>query len=200
MKMNALGRLMLNSPGRAYAQRRHVIPLMARIGGRLDGCEVLEIGCGRGVGAELLLQQMGAAHVEAIDLDPLMVSRAAARLRGRPTNVECGDMTQMRFDTASFDAVVDFGAIHLEPEWQLAVKEIGRVLRPGGRFLFEEIVGRTYRAVVPLATGRRIVGALTGPVFLAELRACGFEPLGVRRPALAISGAVGDLVGAARVR
>jgi SAM-dependent methyltransferase len=96
--------------------------------------------------------------------------------------------------------VVDFGAMHLETEWHLAIKEIARVLRPGGRFLFEEIVGRAYRALVPLATGRRILGALTAPAFLDELDGAGFEIVGLRRPRLAaLSGTVGDLVGAARM-
>ena len=197
--MNALGRMALNSPGRAYGQRHYVVPLMARLGGRLEGCHVLEIGCGRGVGAGLLLEDLGAAYVEAVDLDPRMVAKAAAHLRGRPATASAGDMTRLCFDTASFDAVVDFGAVHLEPDWRRAVAEIARVLRPGGRLLFEEIVGRAYRVVVPLATGRRIAGALTGPGWLAELQGAGFEIMAVRPSgAAALTGAVGDLIGAAR--
>ena len=161
---------------------------------------MLEIGCGRGVGARLLLEELGATYVEAIDLDPLMVAKAAARLRGQAATVSTADMTSLPFEPAGFDAVVDFGAVHLESDWRAAVKEAGRVLRPGGRFFFEEIVGRAYRAVVPLATGRRVAGALTGPAWVEELRGAGFEMMSVRTSGpVALTGAVGDLIGVARL-
>ncbi|HEX7794194.1 MAG TPA: class I SAM-dependent methyltransferase, partial [Vicinamibacterales bacterium] len=42
----------------------------------------------------------------------------------------------------SFDAVFDFGILHHIPDWQKAVREIARVLRPGGLFFFEEVTGQ----------------------------------------------------------
>jgi SAM-dependent methyltransferase len=196
--MNGLGRTVLNSPARAYAQRHVVLPMFERFAGRLDGCDVLEVGCGRGVGAALLIDYLGAARVNAIDIDPVMVSKAAIRLRHESAVVELGDMTQLPFRDARFDAVVDFGAMHLEPRWRLAVGEIWRVLRPGGRFLFEQIVGGPYRVMAPLATGRRIPGALTEQSLCAELVANAFDLRAVLRPRMAsLTGTVGDMVGLA---
>ena len=40
------------------------------------------------------------------------------------------------------DAVVDFAALHHVEDWQRAVSEVRRVLRPGGRFLFQEVTSR----------------------------------------------------------
>ncbi len=47
--------------------------------------------------------------------------------------------TSVPASDASFDAVFDFGIIHHVPDWRAAVGEVRRVLRPGGRFFFEEV-------------------------------------------------------------
>jgi SAM-dependent methyltransferase len=112
VRMNAFGRGTMNSSFRAFAQRHYLVPQMLRLGGSRDGCRVLELGCGRGVGTELILDEMGAAEVDALDLDPIMVDKARGRLGDR-ARVEVGDMTDLSAPDASYDAVVDFAAIHL---------------------------------------------------------------------------------------
>ncbi len=42
-------------------------------------------------------------------------------------------------EDAAFDAVFDFAIIHHVPDWQAAITEIRRVLKPGGRFYFQEV-------------------------------------------------------------
>ena len=109
MKLNRLGRLGLNSSTRAFVQRHAVAPLLERLGGRVAGGRVLELGCGRGVGGEIILDRFGAAHLELIDIDPDMVERARRRLAGRPaTLVRVGDATRIEAPDGSFDAVFDF--------------------------------------------------------------------------------------------
>jgi len=62
--MNRLGRAVLNSPARASAQRRYVVPAMRRIGGPLEpGSRVLEIGCGRGAGSALIVDGAHSGRV-----------------------------------------------------------------------------------------------------------------------------------------
>jgi len=50
------------------------------MGGPATGGRALEIGCGRGVGVEIILDQFAAASVDAFDLDPRMIERARKRL------------------------------------------------------------------------------------------------------------------------
>ena len=47
MKMNQLEKLAMNNPVRTLIQRHFEAPLLERLGGRLEGLEVLEVGCGR---------------------------------------------------------------------------------------------------------------------------------------------------------
>lgn len=142
MKLNFAETLLVNNNVRAVVQRLYEGPLLRRVGGPVRGGVVLEIGCGRGAGVELILRQFDAAHVYGIDLDPLQIERARKRLqnkcRGRFTLMQ-GDVERLSFADSSFDAVFDFGALHHLADWQRGIAEIGRVLKPGGTFFFEEV-------------------------------------------------------------
>ena len=142
MKLNFAERLLVNNSARALVQRFYEGPLLRKLGGSVEGLRVLDVGCGRGVGVQLLLQQFGAAHVHGIDLDPRQIERAqkrlATRFGGRFT-LGIGGVERLPFDNEMFDAVFDFGMLHHVPVWQDGVAEIRRVLKPGGRFFFEEV-------------------------------------------------------------
>ena len=111
MKMNTLEKLAMNNPVRLLIQRHFELPLLQKLGGRLDGMSVLEVGCGRGVGTELLFKQLGAAKVHAIDLDESMLKHARKRLaKYSPTQLklETGDVTDIDAPNQSYDAVFNF--------------------------------------------------------------------------------------------
>jgi ubiquinone/menaquinone biosynthesis C-methylase UbiE len=94
------------------------------------------------VGTEIILKRFGAADVHAFDLDRDMVRRARQRLAAYPpgrVTLYQADVTAIPEPDAGFDAVFDFGIIHHVPAWRVAVADIHRVLRPGGRFYFEEV-------------------------------------------------------------
>lgn len=115
----------------------------------------------------------------AFDLDPAMVAKARRRLRAYPperVHIGVGDATRIAAEAASFDAVFDFGAIHHIPVWQDAVGEIARVLRPGGRFFFEEVTTHalnrwTYRTFFDHPKENRF----SAPQFIAELERRGLS-------------------------
>jgi SAM-dependent methyltransferase len=197
--MNRLGRAVLNSPGRAMAQRRWVVPTMRRLGGGLEGCHALEIGCGGGSGSRLIIGLLHAELVDAIDIDPVMVRLAARRL-DRPGRVAVGDMVCSGAAAGSYDAVVDMGAIHLEPRWREALSEVRRVLRPGGRLYFEEIVRPGRQLVSSVATGRRVPLDFALPALLGELDALGFDVVGLETQGwVSLTGLVGDVIGVATI-
>ena len=85
MKLNGVERALMNNPIRAAHQHHREAAWFQRLaGGSLASQHVLEVGCGRGVGAEVILDRLGAAEVTAFDLDESMVDLASKRLRGRP--------------------------------------------------------------------------------------------------------------------
>src|SRR5262245_25765707 len=140
MKLNSIERAAMNNPLRAAHQHRREAAWFRRLaGGSLAGQHVLEVGCGRGVGSEVLIDRLGAERVTAFDLDDSMVELARKRLHGRPVELSVGDACSIEQAAGSVDTVVDFGIIHHVPDWQQAISEMARVLRPGGLVLFEEI-------------------------------------------------------------
>ena len=94
--------------------------------------DVLEIGCGTGVHARLLAE--AGANVTAVDLTPTAVelTRKRLELHGLGADVREADAERLPFADASFDFVWSWGVIHHSESTERAVREIARVLRPGG--------------------------------------------------------------------
>ena len=97
----------------------------------------LEIGCGRGVGVEIIFDLFSAATVDAFDLDPKMIELAGKRLKSRGDRVSLwvGDATHIEAPESTYDTVFDFGIIHHIPDWRKAVAEVHRVWCPEADFM-----------------------------------------------------------------
>ncbi len=147
MLLNAVEKALMNNPVRAAVQRHFEARRLLAMGGPMAGGRALEMGCGRGVGTELVLDRFGAERVDAFDLDPRMVDLARKRLarRGDRVRLFVGDAARIDAPDAAYDAVFDFGIIHHVPVWRDAVREAYRVLKPGGRFYAEEVLERFIR-------------------------------------------------------
>jgi SAM-dependent methyltransferase len=108
-----------------------ILPLAAEhlVGAR----EVLDVGCGEGQVARLA-GSVGASRV--VGVDPTWGQLAAARHRAGAPAYGAADAAALPFVPGSFDAVVACLVFEHIDAVDDAVAEVGRVLRPGGRFLF----------------------------------------------------------------
>jgi ubiquinone/menaquinone biosynthesis C-methylase UbiE len=129
--------------------------------------EVLEVGAGSGAMAAELLTRYDQPTLTVTDFDPAMVDAASVRLArfGDRVMVRQADATALPFADRSFDAVLSWVMLHHTVEWEKALAECVRVLRPGGH-----LVGYDLLATAPLRLlHRRHVDHLR-LMHLAELR------------------------------
>ena len=160
-----------------------------------EGDDVLDACCGTGDLAIAAWKKAGAGHVVGLDFSERMLERA--RRKAPELEFVQGDVLALPFEDASFDsAVVGFGVRNVD-DLEAALKELRRVLRPGGRVGILEITTPRgvlkpfyklwFDHIVPLL-GRLLPGGdaytylpasvrrFPGPEALAELLgSCGFE-------------------------
>lgn len=109
-----------------------ILPLLAA---ELQGStRMLDVGCGEGQVARLAARLPGMELV--VGVDPTSAQVIEAKQRGGGVLVGRSDAAALPFSNGSFDAVVACLVFeHIEAVDE-AIREVGRVLRPGGRFLF----------------------------------------------------------------
>jgi len=111
-----------------------IMPRIDRNALELKGKHLLEVGCG--LGFESLEYMKRGVCVTATDLTPSAValSRRHFELAGvHPTAVLVADVLDLNFPARTFDGVSATGVLHHTGDTRRAIREIHRVLKPGGR-------------------------------------------------------------------
>ena len=103
--------------------------------GDLKGARVLDVGCGDG--ALACAAAARGAVVTGVDPDPAMLAAACARAKHDGANVHFmeGRIERLPFADATFDVVATITVLCFVADAQRAVREMARVLRPGGRLV-----------------------------------------------------------------
>jgi ubiquinone/menaquinone biosynthesis C-methylase UbiE len=150
MKLNALERVFVRSPMRRAMQAlvvqwlRAVMPLP-------PGSDILEIGCGAGAGARMVTRQFKPRRLFLTDLDPLMIRLARVAVE-QNTTTSTGfcicDAARLPFHEDSMDAVFGFGFLHHVAAWRDGLREVHRVLKPGGVYYMEEYYPSLYQNII----------------------------------------------------
>jgi SAM-dependent methyltransferase len=133
--------------------------------------EALELGSGTGFFLLNLMQAGVASRGHVTDLSPGMVDAAVRNAQGLGLDVDgrVADAESIPYDDASMDLVVGHAVLHHVPDVELAMYEVLRVLKPGGRFVFAgepTTVGDWYAR----GLGRLTWRATTRVTHLAPLR------------------------------
>jgi ubiquinone/menaquinone biosynthesis C-methylase UbiE len=116
---------------------------------------VLDLGCGTGQLAHRLAAGRDVA-VYGCDFSPGMLAQASRR-DGAVRWVR-GDAGRLPFRAGAFDAVVSTEAFHWFPDQPAALREIARVLQPGGRLLLTVVVPPLGLIREAAAVASRLVG------------------------------------------
>jgi len=125
--------------------------------GRIEPGEVvLDLGCGAGTDLLIAAQMTGPdGRAIGVDMTTTMLTcvRESAAEMGL-TNVELHEtlIEQLPLEDASVDVVISNGVLDLVPDKEAVMDEIDRVLRPGGRVQFADVV--IHREVSEDARGR----------------------------------------------
>ena len=98
--------------------------------------KLLDVGCGTGYLFELLLPQRRAEY-HGLDLSPQMLKVAASKFDGGVTLVE-GSADRLPYEDESFDVVTCVQSFHHYPAPDKAMREVLRVLKPGGLYILSD--------------------------------------------------------------
>lgn len=110
-----------------------IFPLIGDVRGKL----VLYAGCGEGYNARKLAQL--GAKVTGVDISPRMIQFAKEKEQENRLGIEyhVSSFCDMKiFSDRSFDMIISFMALMDGPDYDGAIKEIRRVLKPGGNLVF----------------------------------------------------------------
>lgn len=182
MKLNWAERWAVNNPMRVLEQGieirrlKRMLPLS-------PGFDALEIGCGRGAGARVILKEFRPSRIHAMDVDGEMIGKAKrylSRAEQQKITLFTGDAVALPIKTQSQDAVFGFGYLHHVQDWRTALAEVARVLKPEGVYFLEELYPSLYQNFItrhillhPAAdrfTGDQLRRALTDAGF--SLKGC----------------------------
>ncbi len=109
-----------------------------------SGESVLDIGCGSGVDTLIAAAMVGkSGKAVGIDMTAEMIGRAKENLSRTDldnTQFQEGTAEALPFSDQSFDVVISSGVFNLVPDKAKGLKEVYRVLKPGGRFMIADQV------------------------------------------------------------
>ncbi len=129
------------TPGAVFNQLQDFNPLrlsyFQEMAGPFRGKSILDVGCGGGILAEEFARD--GAQVTGIDLSRASIDQAQrhARIGGLTIDYQVADAADMPLPAASFELVVASEVLEHVPDLEGTLREVSRVLKPEGLFLFD---------------------------------------------------------------
>lgn len=121
----------MQSGWRRWYIRRIELATFRKFGLRIEGRDILEVGCGSGYAASLLTAEAPRSYT-GLDIMPEQLALARERKLPSARFVEGSADDLSAFPDGSFDAVLDFCILHHVEGWRSFFDECRRVLKDGG--------------------------------------------------------------------
>ncbi len=109
----------------------------------LQGLRVLEVSCGHGGGASYIARYLKPESMHGVDRNGRAIALCRQRHHVAGLEFSCGDALALDFADQTFDVVVNVEASHCYPDMPRFLREVVRVLRPGGHFLYADFRQKT---------------------------------------------------------
>ncbi|MGE3271556.1 MAG: class I SAM-dependent methyltransferase [Chloroflexota bacterium] len=126
----------IDEPNRLWIQLYHHVATLID----LSGQNVLEVGCGRGGGAAYIKKYLGPSTMVGMDLAEKAVEFCRQTHRTDGLRFMQGDAERIPSDDRQFDVVINVESSHCYPSLDAFFREVKRVLRPGGHFLYADVM------------------------------------------------------------
>lgn len=104
----------------------------------LKNKDIYEIGCGRGGGLEYITRHFSPATAKGIDLDIQAITFCNRHYALKGLSFLQGDAQKLPLGNNSCDVVINVESSHRYPDMKLFLREVYRILRPDGYFLFTD--------------------------------------------------------------
>ena len=116
---------------------RRLYPFMLNEVIHIFGDEVLDLGCGTGAFMKDVLSEDSHRHVVGVDISENMISQAKRKLKDKAVFL-LADAQDIPLADHSIDLIYCIDSFHHYPHPELVLKELHRILKPGGTFLLGE--------------------------------------------------------------
>jgi SAM-dependent methyltransferase len=160
-----------------------------------EGERVLDLGSGGGIDVLLSARRVGpTGKAYGLDMTDEMLALATANAAAAGvTNIEWlkGHIEAIPLPANSIDVVISNCVVNLADDKPAVFREIGRVLRPGGRIGISDIVADDSLTVEQRLERGSYAGCIAGALSFSEFRS-GLEAVGLTGVSLTISHAVAD--------
>jgi ubiquinone/menaquinone biosynthesis C-methylase UbiE len=181
MKMGKLEKQFVNSSNHSLRVSKRAERLL-RYANLEPGLKYLDVGTGNGAAPIYMAQKYGL-QVTGVDIDPEQIKIAESSSAGIPyTRFFTVDSTQLPFEDDEFDIVSAFNVTHHIPNWEEALVEMFRVLKPQGYFVYVDFIfpGWLARLTQPIVGDKASVLTLAG--LNSRIREYGLSPIHWSKP------------------
>lgn len=144
MKMNRFEYWIMNFDLGRKMYLRGIVQKLQEISRLAPDKKILEIGCGNGIGTRLIHEYFKPSEFIATEYDDSLVEVTKEKVKDLNVTIEQADASNFRFANDEFDAVIGLSVIHHIPNWEDALNELHRIIKPDGLLIIKELSIETF--------------------------------------------------------